>query len=552
MGKRLVLLIALLIFSSPQLIAAGGDISSYLNQLEIKLSERDGNVLKELNGIDPGQLKKRSDQALYALLKSEALDNAGIQVTSDNIISPAIIYYKKHGSHERKMRAFFHRGKIDENNGDRSSAMEWYKQAECHIVKSGDLITAGRLYERKAAIYKSLYDYEDACSNAVKASELFRKSGSLSDFANSMIELSDLQIALGDELSAEESINALYDEWESLDSLTKAKCCIILLELAAGSDDMDKLEDVQRRCLNDFPSRRSFPRLCLGLSAASLRQGDVDEASCYLDEYLRLLGSEEPSDRYLDILSRVLEAKGDFKGAYEAAQEHNRIAGESTLGALGSDTKFIEERYEATIRELKSKQKTNSILLTALIIIITLILILRDMLVAMNVVHEELSSSNVKIKELENEHHALKSVLEAQPAIDRRSREILNERFSLLDKVLVSRFANDGNGKEEAEQEINRIISEKNVFISSLSDNLASEHPNFQKYLKDSGLNDFEIGYCTLFVIGMQKKDIENFLSKRVVDTVTRNIRQKIGLEKDEKKLKTVLTEMFKKIENPS
>lgn len=549
MGRRLILPIVLILLPAFQMMAGRGDITSYLQQLEKELAEGNPNVLDDLNGLDRDMLRTRSNIALYSLLKSQALDESGVFLTADTQISPALTYFSRRGSEDRKMRTYYYRGRIDENSGETSNAMEWFKQAEYFIDKNSDPCIAGRIFQHKAALYKELYDYKDALLNAQKASEFFLLSGSIEDYSANQIELSELQILLEDTSAATESINKLYNFWGELDSLTKAKCCTVLLRLAIEDGDKAHLEDVERHCLEEFPSRKNFPELSMSLAESSLNRKDLDKTANYLEEYSQNMPGDTPAAKYHVLVSKLLEAKGDYEGAYRAAQRYDKMVGSDTMGALGSDTKYIEERYEATIREMKMKERTNSILLTALIVIITLILLLRYMMVAMNVVRTELSSSQAKLKELQDEHQALKAVLDKSTIVDEKSRKMINERFALLDKVIVSHLSEDENLGNEAEREIDNIIREKNSFITSMALNMSDNYPDFSRDLKAAGLNEFEIGYCYLYVMGMQKKDIENFLSKRTIDTVTKSIRAKLDLEKDDVKLKTIILEKFKEHE---
>ena len=520
-----------------------------LLQIEKEMPESWEIAMTKLENFPVSSLKNRSEKALFSLLQSLSIDESGAMLSSDSLIAPALNYYSRHGSATHRMKTFYCRGRVDENRFDLNSAMEWYKKAEGFLERTQDFRTGGKIYQHKAELYKAMYDFRDAIYNCQSASECFLKAGDTISYFHNLLNLTELYILMDDDTSASRTIEVLPSCWKELDGLSKAKYYCATIRLAIRQDDSSALEKAEEMCTAEFISTNGYKDLALALAESSLQLGYPDDALRHLEDCPESSEGSESDSKYLELLSRILEEKGDYEGAYKACLESNRNSGKNTLGILNSDAKFIEERYEETIRELKTSKKTKTILSTSLIVLATLILLIHYMLEAAKTVRQELNVSEIKIKELTNERDALRNVLDKSRFIDEKSREMINKRFELLDKVLVSRLTGNKDKDSGIRADLDKLTGNKNEFITSLAEAMAMSHPSFHNYLTNSSLNGFEIGFCYLYIMGMQKKDVENFLSKRCIDTVTKDIRDKLDLEKDDVKLKTIIAKKFNELE---
>ena len=61
-----------------------------------------------LNTLKLDNLSISAERARYALLKSMALDKNFIDVTNDSLTSIALLYYKKHGTPDEKLKAYYY------------------------------------------------------------------------------------------------------------------------------------------------------------------------------------------------------------------------------------------------------------------------------------------------------------------------------------------------------------------------------------------------------------------------------------------------------------
>lgn len=87
-----------------------------------------------LDSIDSHRLV-RADNALYALLMSQALDKNYIDITNDSLINIAVEYYEKHGNHRYRGMAYYYKATTCYNIGKYEEAIELLVKAEESLLK---------------------------------------------------------------------------------------------------------------------------------------------------------------------------------------------------------------------------------------------------------------------------------------------------------------------------------------------------------------------------------------------------------------------------------
>ena len=75
-----------------------------------------------------------------------ALDKNCIDETDDSLINIAVKWYRRHGSADDCLKAYYYQGRIYQNAGDNERAMESFFMAERYIEKSVDNTQKGLLY----------------------------------------------------------------------------------------------------------------------------------------------------------------------------------------------------------------------------------------------------------------------------------------------------------------------------------------------------------------------------------------------------------------------
>lgn len=107
---------------------------------------------------------------------------------------------------------------------------------------------------------------------------------------------------------------------------------------------------------------------------------------------------------------------------------------------------------------------------------------------------------------------------------------IISRRLEVLDKFLASKIANDYSYDRQAEEDLDKLVSDRDDFLHSTRVLLESSHPKFISYLSSQGLTDWEIGYCCLYALGLKGKEVGEYIQKKRHYIISSEIRRKLGL----------------------
>ncbi len=99
---------------------------------------------------------------------------------------------------------------------------------------------------------------------------------------------------------------------------------------------------------------------------------------------------------------------------------------------------------------------------------------------------------------------------------------------------------------KQAKTDIDAIINNREEFIKSTLAALEVSCPNFIAKLKECSLSDMEVGYCCLYAIGFNGKDIGKYLKDSRKYIVSHEIRKKLGLQENDTNLGIYILSMLK------
>ena len=147
--------------------------------------------------------------------------------------------------------------------------------------------------------------------------------------------------------------------------------------------------------------------------------------------------------------------------------------------------------------------------------------------------------------EVLSERNALNDMI-ADSTIKDETMEIIKKRLGVLNTIIVSHLSEKNTDVKRANEELEKLISDRNDFIKSTRLTLEENYPHFFTYLQDKGLDDFEIDFCCLYAIGMKGKEIKSYtnLSRHYKDSS--EVRQKLGLVESDTNLSNFLQKLLK------
>ena len=137
----------LLIFGMLAIASCGGrEWAGILDEVESVIQERPDSALQRLRTLNPAQLGTKSQRARYSLLHAMALDKNYIDTTDVSVVMPAVEYYRKHGTADQKMKAWYYLGRIQFNRGDYNAAAVTFSLCKKQLSTTKDLRMKDQLY----------------------------------------------------------------------------------------------------------------------------------------------------------------------------------------------------------------------------------------------------------------------------------------------------------------------------------------------------------------------------------------------------------------------
>lgn len=278
-------------------------------------------ALQILDKMSSKDFTLASDRASYALLKSIALDKNYIDVKDDSLSRIAINWYSLHGSMERKLRAWYYHGRVQQNAGNASGAIVSFQRAEEESIKGKDRFYEGMANRAMSDVYRNAFIWEDAKEKMLGAYNCF--------------------LACNHERHAD---YALLD----------------LAEICYTEGDIDKSEDYLALLLKRMKERNDSSLYISFLSlkgAAKVRNQDYREAIQYYSE-MRKYSGDNLSSGTLGSMSYAYYMTGQRDSAFyylsqalgKISSEAERIAGEYDKYRLA----FHEKDYETAIQNLRT------------------------------------------------------------------------------------------------------------------------------------------------------------------------------------------------------
>ena len=522
-----------------------------LTQVESYIEERPDSALNVLQGLDKDELSGMDEKAKYSLLLSMALDKNFIDKTDLEVLQPAIDYYEDYGSATDKLRTYFYQGRIYQNAGNDALAMESFVNAISEGEESDDILTKARIYFNRGSIYYSLYEWDSFIETHKTAALYFKQAGRHHSYVNCLI-----LIVNGYTLKNEHE-NALpyIDECKQLREIMSFPLLlgfyssyITYLE-DCGTDA--ELKDAVDEYLNTIPAENID---WLSLANAYQKLGLYEEALQAIERYKNSTKTSEEI-KYRALKSKIYENLGRYEESLRAYKEYMIVSDSTTWAIMQQDTKFVEERHNLEMAKAKETEEKNRLT----IIVLACIIALMASLYILNFIRKRLKETKRKNIQLESEKaHYEKMYLEvlsernalndmiSNNTVKDETMEIIKKRLGVLNTIIVSHLSEKGTDVKRANEELEKLIADRNDFIKSTRLTLEENYPRFFAYLHDKGLEEFEIDFCCLYAIGLKGKEIKTYtnLSRHYKDSS--EVRQKLGLVESDTNLSNFLQKLLK------
>ena len=192
-----------------------------LDTADSLMEQRPDSALTLLRRIDTLRLSAQHDRARYAMLLSMALDKNYIDLKDFHVLQPAIDYYEDHGTPTEQMRTFYYQGRIYENAGNMSKALQTYLKALERGKESNDTLTIARAYSAQLIPNLKLMSFDKAIETGKKAAYYFQRVGKTDSYAHCLIDIANTYTLKNDKANTWKYLNDCRKLWPHLSDIRK-------------------------------------------------------------------------------------------------------------------------------------------------------------------------------------------------------------------------------------------------------------------------------------------------------------------------------------------
>ena len=492
-----------------------------LDWAEAVMEEHPDSALALLDTLDRSRLTTREARARHALLYSQALDKNYIELTTDSVISPAVKYYKKHGSPNDRLKAQYYLGCIFRNASDWEQAIEHFVNAEEYVDRATDWQAVGRLYSAKRAIYFDIYDFEKSYRDALLSAEYYGKSGDVPLMVKALINAANCAYFLHNYETADSLLHEVKAKhWDGSSMSNKSSYFSISLYLAVKTDST-----AVKSILSEYLRTVTVPEEMDWSAVANMYRmsGNLDSALWALERYPITYPDYEEEAQYHILSSLIYEDLGLYDKAYASLKRYSEIVGREDIDKFEADTKFIEERYRHESEAIRHRNTVILIISGSVIALLLAAIILSNLrnkakIAEITIAHER-QEAEKKQQYLEDintrltEEKATLTEMLSKASIPEEARRSVNDMLTTVTRILSAKASgSDSEVIDQVTHKMEQLTEDRNQFVLSVMFSYATAHPEFTTTLKARGLSEWETGYCCLYAMGLRGKDIGNLI----------------------------------------
>ena len=523
-----------------------------LLDIESYIEERPDSALVVLEQIDISQLSNKEEKAKHAVLLSMALDKNYVDKTDFEVLQPAIDYYEDNGSATDKLRTYYYQGRIHQNAGNDAAAIRCYVNALDKGAGSNDDLTKARTLVAQSTIYYSLMKWDKVYDVSIKAANYYFELGRVNNYVLSLLRCIGGCIQNNDYDKAKELLDECYQHINNLPEHIVSEIYSYNLLCLSYSDDAE----VVRRVINEYTEQVADSKIdYLTIAGAYTDIGAYHEAESTLQKIdVNTFKDDYRVLKYYTTLLRVYEHKDDFKSAYDVYKKFNKLNDSIVLSIFESDTQFIEEKYALELQNRQEKENRYKVIIISIVlvsILLTIVIYIRGKLKYRTIqkAHAEQEAERYKLlyEQIVYEKDNLSELLSHSNDLDNNVREVVAKRIELLNKFFTIYITNNSKISRKVDKELDELLANKGLFISSTRLAFVGSHPKFIKYLEEHNLSEQEIEICCLYAIGLKGKDIKAYTSQPRHYNQSADIRHKLGLTESDTNLSIFLRDLLKK-----
>ena len=506
-----------------------------LAQVETFIEAQPDSALAALQRIDAQELAGKEERAKYALLLSMALDKNYVDKTDFEVLQPAIDYYQGHGTATDKLRTYYYQGRIYQNQQKHDElAMQCFVKAVTEGATSDDILTKARVLFTQGRIYSTIYEWDKCIAAYLEAAEYFKHMDRTSSYVNCIAGIINVYTIIGNTAQAQKYIALAQERLDNCSAKIRAHFYSnYLTYLATYGQDKNDI----RIAIDEYISISSTSDTdWLSVANAYLRIGDASAAMNALLRHGEVINTPQRL-KYQALLSQIYKSAGRHKEAMDVYEHYVALTDSLEYARVESDIQFVEDKHSLELKNVREKAKNNITLLIAVMVVVVILslLIIARYRLRMKTAESELAKQEKErymqlYAQMEQERDSLMELLEQNKELDQAARNALLERIALLNRFFMANITNNPDASRKVDKEIDALLKNKEEFMTSTRMAFAGSHPHFIKHLERCGLNEWEIGYCCLYALGLKGKEIGEYIQMKSHFNNSSDIRKKLGL----------------------
>ena len=556
-------------------------------KIENLMPQHPDSALMLLEQIENKENLSRKDKAHYYLLLTEAEDKTYVTHTTDSLISIAADYYEKTDDLGRKAKAWYYKGRINQDLGHPLKAQEYYLKALRDEEKIEDHALLGRIHNHIGMLYAYQKVYEKALPFQKKAVENFHL---INDSTGQVFALRDLgrtflMLGLQD--------SSIICNQKAIALMRKRIIPSVYTELAGLYIDRQRMEEAHgllRTSLQNVAKPQAKYPVYLVLGELYKKSGQIDSARFYLQACINSAPLPETRAGGLFHLKEIALEKGQWEQAALLSKQYELLKDSIEQGKNAESIRNVQAFYsyneiEQDLWEARlyaSKQKSfYSLLITACLFLLTVALLRfihyrrerKNLLQRLKANEEQIQRNEQTLKNISDVKDSLQNEIQIYKTTERqlskekdeqlkRTNEEIRQKIMQLEKLshtkdeleknlLTLRSENSNLKKREQarEEERKKIEESERLQNERLYDKFRSPagweptdtdwhklfisvdklYPKMVTTLqKSTSLNESERKICYLSKIGVKPGAIEILLGKGNVSVYRKRLYEKL------------------------
>ena len=557
-------------------------------KVENLMPQHPDSALMLLEQIENKENLSRKDKAHYSLLLTEAEDKTYVTHTTDSLISIAADYYEKTDDLGRKAKAWYYKGRINQDLGHPLKAQEYYLKALRDEEKIEDHALLGRIHNHIGMLYAYQKVYEKALPFQKKAVENFHL---INDSTGQVFALRDLgrtflMLGLQD--------SSIICNQKAIALMRKRIIPSVYTELAGLYIDRQRMEEAHgllRTSLQNVAKPQAKYPVYLVLGELYKKSGQIDSARFYLQACINSAPLPETRAGGLFHLKEIALEKGQWEQAALLSKQYELLKDSIEQGKNAESIRNVQAFYsyneiEQDLWEARlyaSKQKSfYSLLITACLFLLTVALLRfihyrrerKSLLQRLKANEEQIQRNEQTLKNISDVKDSLQNEIQIYKTTERqlskekdeqlkRTNEEIRQKIMQLEKLshtkdeleknlLTLRSENSNLKKREQarDEERKKIEESERLQNERLYDKFRSPagweptdtdwhklfisvdklYPKMVTTLqKSTSLNESERKICYLSKIGVKPGAIEILLGKGNVSVYRKRLYEKLN-----------------------